>query len=162
MWPAFKRQLNVHTVVWNHNFPTYIPINICYSTFIVGGIQLNHGCKDGFQKWKTIPTSIKQAHLYYTISLLIRFSHEREIVNIIHFPASAVQDSSTHEYFIDEFPSKHNTDMYNITRCYTYELPERAQLRKKPRQCINELVLCPIILRISDLYPIRFAQSSSS
>jgi hypothetical protein len=99
---------------------------------MLGGIQLNNGCKDGFHKWKTTPTRAKQVYLYYTPSLLIRCSHEREIVNIIHFPASAVRDPSTHEYFIDEFPSKYNKDMNKVTRCYTYELPERAQLRKRP------------------------------
>jgi hypothetical protein len=63
------------------------------------------------QKLKTTKTSIKQAFVYYTTSLLIRLNHEKEIVNIIHFPVYVVRGPSNHEYFIEEFPSKLNEDM---------------------------------------------------
>jgi hypothetical protein len=33
-----------------------------------------------------------KANVYYTTSLLIRFSHERETVDIIQFPTSPVRD----------------------------------------------------------------------
>jgi hypothetical protein len=79
-----------------------------------------------FPKKNPTPTGIKQAYLYYTTSFLIRFRHEREIANIIHLSVSAVRDHSTHEYCIDEFPSRYNKDMNSITRCYTYELPKQA------------------------------------